>query len=607
MPPSRLISPFPAARPLLFAGLMLLAGSASLAQPVVIEKQPERVRLQLKWQHQFQFAGYYAAVDQGYYREAGLEVELIEARPGVDVAEVVLSGQAEFGVGTSDLILLRARGQPVVVLATIFQHSPLVLLARRGAGVDDLQALHDRPVMIEPGSAELFAYFRNEGVDPSTLRIEHHTFDVADLLSGRIAAMSAYQTDEPYLLKQAGVDYLTFTPRAGGIDFYGDNLFTTEVQIREHPERVKAFRAASLRGWDYALAHPEEMIRLILRDHPGRKDAGHLSFEAAQTIQLMHPALIETGHMNAGRWQHMINTYLELGMLAEPVPLDQLLYNTSDSPDLRWVYWSLGALAVLTLALLGWLLPLLRLNNQLRQAKEAADSGNSAKSRYLAFISHEIRTPLNGIVGVVELLRAEGLTEAQRELVRLIEQCVENLLKLINGLLDQAQIESGRLRIEISPLPVRTFVGDVCELFAAPARMKGLSLRHGVGDAVPATVLTDGLRLRQVISNLLSNAIKFTERGGVELQVIAQGDRLFFRVSDTGIGLTAGQAAKLFTPYSQADDSIARRYGGTGLGLAISRDLARLLGGDITVERRNAGTVFIVEIKAPAPTSDGVV
>ncbi len=591
----------------LFVSGLVMAAAPARAQPVVIEKPPERVRLQLKWQHQFQFAGYYAAVEQGYYREAGLEVELIEARPGVDVAEVVLSGEAEFGVGTSDLVLLRAKGEPVVVLATIFQHSPLILLAKRGAGVDDLHALHDKPVMIEPGSAELFAYFRNEGVDPSTLRIEHHTFDVADLLSGRIAAMSAYQTDEPYQLKQAGIDYLTFTPRAGGIDFYGDNLFTTEAQIRDHPERVKAFRAASLRGWDYALAHPDEMIRLILRDYPGRKDAGHLRFEAEQTIQLMHPALIETGHMNAGRWQHMVNTYLELGMIAEPVPLDELLYDASDSPDLRWVYWSLGALAVLALALLGWLLPLLRLNAQLRLAKEAADRGNSAKSRYLAFISHEIRTPLNGIVGVVQLLRSEGLTEAQRELVRLIEQCAENLLKLINGLLDQAQIESGRLRVEITPLPVRAFVGDVCELFAAPAKMKGLSLRHDIGDAVPATVLTDGLRLRQVISNLLSNAVKFTERGGVELHVIAQGDRLFFRVSDTGIGLTAEQAAKLFSPYSQADDSIVRRYGGTGLGLSISRDLARLLGGDITVERRTAGTTFIVEITAPAAPSDGVV
>lgn len=585
--------------------LFLAAGARSEAAPA---REPERVRLQLKWRHQFQFAGYYAAVERGYYREAGLDVELIEARPGVDAAQVVLAGGAEFGVGTSDLILLRGKGEPVVVLAAIFQHSPLVLLARRGAEVDDLHDLHDKPVMIEPGSAELFAYFKNEGVDPALLKIEHHTFDVKDLLSGRVAAMSAYQTDEPFLLKRAGVDYLTFTPRAGGIDFYGDNLFTTEKQIRDHPERVKAFRAASLRGWDYALAHPEEIIGLILRDYAPVKDVEHLRFEAAQVAQLMHPGLIETGHMNPGRWRHMMDTYAEFGMLGRPVVPDDLLYDALEKPDLRWVYWSLGGLGVVALGLLGWLLPLLRLNGQLRQAKENAETVNAAKSRYLAFISHEIRTPLSGIMGVVELLKGEGLTQVQAELLQLIEQCAESMLKLINGLLDQAQIESGRLKIEILPLPARPFVEAICELFSAPARVKGLVLRHTVDDSVPAVILTDGLRLRQILSNLLSNAVKFTETGGVELHVGANGDRVWFRVSDTGIGLTEEQSRQLFMPYIQADVTIARRYGGTGLGLAISRDLARMLGGDITIEnRRGKGAVFIVEIRAAAAQAGGVV
>lgn len=589
------------------AGVLVFAG-IGLGMVQAAPDTPDRVRLQLKWQHQFQFAGYYAAVKQGYYREAGLEVELIEAQPGVDPTQAVLDGKAEFGVGTSDLILLRSKGEPVVVLASIFQHSPLVLLARRGFGVDDLHGLHDKPVMIEPGSAELFAYFRNEGVDPAKLKIEHHTFDVKDLFSGRVAGMSAYQTDEPFLLKRAGVDYLTFTPRAGGIDFYGDNLFTTEEQIRSHPDRVKAFRAASLRGWDYALANPGAMIDAILRDYPGRKDRQHLEFEAEQVTQLMHPGLIETGHMNPGRWEHMMKTYAEFGMLANPVSLDGLLYDVSGKPDLRWVYWSLGGLGVVALGLLGWLLPLLRLNAQLRQAKENAETINVAKSRYLAFISHEIRTPLNGIVGVVHLLRSEGLTRAQAELVALIEQCADSLLKLITGLLDQAQIESGRVIIEILPLPTRTFVGEICELFSAPAKVKGLYLRYTVDDSVPQTILTDGLRLRQILSNLLSNAVKFTDTGGVELHVSAKGGRVWLRVSDTGIGLTDEQAQRLFMPYIQADASIARRYGGTGLGLAISRDLARLLGGDIAVEsRRGSGAVFIVEINAPETQSGGVV
>lgn len=588
-------------------GLALFGAGVDLGRA---ESAPtlDPVRLQLKWTHQFQFAGYYAAVAQGYYRDAGLDVSLIEAKPGVDAAHVVLSGGAEFGVGTSDAILLRGQGEPVVVLASIFQHSPLILLAPRGRGVDDLHGLHDKPVMIEPGSAELFAYFKREGVDPATLRIERHTFDVADLLSGRVAAMSAYQADEPFFLKRAHVDYLTFTPRAGGIDFYGDNLITTEAQIREHPDRVRAFRTASLKGWDYALAHPEEMIDLILARYPSTKDRAHLEFEATQVAQLMHPGLIETGHMNPGRWADMIKTYEEFGMLARPVSLRELLYDPEPTADRTWLYGSLGILGAAALGLLGWLLPLLRLNAQLRQAKERADSVNMAKGRYLAFISHEIRTSLSGIVGVVELLKLESQNQTQAELVQLMEDCAQSLMRLITSLLDQAQIEAGRLRIELQPVATRAFVTEVCDLFTAPARVKGITLTHHVEADVPLWIQTDGLRLRQILSNLLSNAVKFTDRGSVELGVDATGERVRFTVRDSGIGLTEEQRERLFTPYTQADATIKKRYGGTGLGLSISRELARLLGGDITVTSTpGQGAVFTVEIQAPAAPNDGLV
>ena len=158
--------------------VLLLAGglvSTLVAQPTAAL---DKVRLQLKWRHQFQFAGYYAAIAQGYYRDAGLDVQLLEAMPGHDPVDAVLAGEAEFGVGTSELALLRAKGKPVVVLAAIYQHSPLVLLARHQRGVEDLQALAALPLMIEPQSAELFAYFRNEGIDPAKLHIVHHTFEV---------------------------------------------------------------------------------------------------------------------------------------------------------------------------------------------------------------------------------------------------------------------------------------------------------------------------------------------------------------------------------------------------------------------------------------------
>jgi signal transduction histidine kinase len=591
----------------LSAGMLVVGvgSSVMLAAP----GEPDHVKLQLKWRHQFQFAGYYAAIAQGYYRDAGLEVELLEAVPGENPVDVVFAGKADFGVGNSDLLLSRAEGKPAVVLAAIFQHSPLALVARAVPGITAMPDLHNRPMMmVESEKAEILAYFKHEGVSLAGLRIQPHTQRIEDFIEGKVDAMSAYVTDQPFMLKEAGVDYRIFLARSGGIDFYGNNLFTTEAEIKEHPARVQAFRAASLKGWDYALAHPEEIIDLILKNYTTRHSREHLRFEAMKTAELMHPGIIEVGHNNPGRWRHIAETYAEFGLMPADFDLNGFLYVEHPQTDLTLLYGSLVALGVVAIGAIGWLLPLLRLNRQLRAAKTSAEGANTAKGRYLAFISHEIRTPLNGITGVVQLLREENLTKAQSELIALIEQCADSLLKLINGLLDQAQIESGRLKVEILPLPTRTFVAEICDLFNAPAKVKGLSLRYDVDADVPAEILTDGLRLRQILSNLLSNAVKFTANGGVELCVSAKGDRVWFRVSDTGIGLTQEQVNRLFTPYSQADDSISRRYGGTGLGLAISRDLARLLGGDITVERRNSGgAVFIVEIQAPAARAGGVV
>ena len=579
-----------------------------VAQSAPGAEKLDSVRLQLKWRHQFQFAGYYAAIQQGYYREAGLDVKLLEAVPGENPVEAVFAGHAEFGVGNSDLLLSRAEGKPAVVLAAIFQHSPLALVARATPGITAMPDLHNRPMMmVESEKAELLAYFKHEGVNLAGLRIQPHSQRIEDFIEGRVDAMSAYVTDQPFMLKQAGVNYLIFMARSGGIDFYGDNLFTTEEQIRKHPERVRAFRAASLKGWDYALAHPDEIIDLILRDYTTRHTRDHLRFEAVKTAELMHPGIIEVGHNNPGRWRHIAQTYAEFGLMPGDFDLTGFLYEENQKVDLVWVYSSLGVLALISLGAIGWLLPLLRLNRQLRTTKDSAEAANTAKGRYLAFISHEIRTPLNGIMGVAQLLREEQLTKTQADLVDMIERCAQSLLKLISGLLDQAQIESGRLKVEILPLPTRTFIAEISEFFQAPAKVKGLTLRHEIDANVPVEILTDGLRLRQILSNLLSNAVKFTDTGVVDLHVSAEGDRVRFSVSDTGIGLTEEQRRHLFTPYVQGDASISRRYGGTGLGLAISRDLARLLGGDITVAHHaGPGAVFIVEIHAPATSADVV-
>ena len=329
----------------------------------------DAVTLQLKWAHAFQFAGYYAASELGYYRDAGLDVDIREAKPGLDIVSEVTGGRAQFGVGTSSLLLSRKAGQPVVALAVIVQHSPYVLIAaKRG----DIQSIHDiagRRVMLEPQSDELNAYLRREGIPLSRIQRVEHSFDVRDLIQGRTDAISAYVTNQPYDLDRARFPYVTYTPRSAGIDFYGDNLFTSEQQLREHPDRVKAFREASLRGWVYAMEHPEAVIGMIMKKYPDRHSADYLRFEAAQYAPLIRKDLVAIGYMNPGRWRHIADTYAEIGMLPRDFPLDGFLYDPDPQPDLRRLYFFL-AIAIAAIGVVGAVaLYTTRLNRNLERSR----------------------------------------------------------------------------------------------------------------------------------------------------------------------------------------------------------------------------------------------
>ena len=314
----------------------------------------EQVALQLNWKHQFQFAGYYAAVEKGFYREAGFSAVLIEASEGVDPIDEVLAGRAQYGVGASELALRRAKGQPLVVLAVVLQHSPLVLMARGGRA----QSVHDlagKRVMLVPHETELYAYLAREGLPRGKFVELHHSFNPDDLIKGKVDAVSGYSTDEPYLLQQARLAYSAFSPRASGIDFYGDSLFTTEAQVRKDRFRVDAFRRASLRGWQYAMDNPGEIADLIRARYSDRHSREHLLFEAAEMYRLMQPELVEIGHSSSGRWRHISGVYAELGMLPLEHSLDGLIFDpAAPQADLAWLYRGFAAALAAFLAIVAF-------------------------------------------------------------------------------------------------------------------------------------------------------------------------------------------------------------------------------------------------------------
>ena len=315
----------------------------------------EKVVLQLPWHHQFQFAGYYMAEEQGFYRDAGLDVEIRDVSKGSNPVAEVLSGRADFGISGSGLLVERSLGKAVVAIAAIFQHSPVVFLALGQSDIHKPADLIGKKVMLSPGfqSLSLLALLHQEKLFDKIERLDT-SFDYHSLLNGETDIFNAYRTNEPYLLKTQGYQTNIIDPKDYGIDFYGDVLFTSEPFLQKKPKVVEKFRQASLKGWDYALNHPDEAIAVIRSTYQVKKTVAQLQFEAAEIKKIIRPDQIEIGAMELFRWAKIVHHLMAVGQIPASFNLtDNFLYEPPQGiqwQKLRfWIFGVLVAFAILVI------------------------------------------------------------------------------------------------------------------------------------------------------------------------------------------------------------------------------------------------------------------
>ncbi len=298
------------------------------------------IKVQLRWKHQFQFAGYYMALHKGFYEDVNLNVKLLEGDEKIDVVKTVLSKKADFGISNSSLILDYMKGLDVLNLGAIFQHSPNILLTTKDFK-SPVDLARDGKIALMGGDQdiELKAMFSKEGIDLSKVKFVTNENYFENFIEGKIEAINSYISNEPFVLNQKGLDFKIIDPRDYGLDFYGDTLFTSKLFYNNNYETVSAFRTATLKGWEYALENIEESVDVILKYYNTQnKSKEALIYEANTLKKLINNDLVEIGHINRGRWENIALVYKDLGLVKSLSKFDDFFYIENKKVDLTWFY-----------------------------------------------------------------------------------------------------------------------------------------------------------------------------------------------------------------------------------------------------------------------------
>ena len=313
---------------------ILLIQIIFIAYAVANNTSLEKVSLQLHWKQQFEFAGYFIAKEKGFFKDVGIDVDILEYHNGINLTQSVISKEHTFAIGYSNTILDEINTNKIVLLSANFQSSPHVLVSLKSSNINSIKDFKNKKIMIDKEatqSAAFISMLQANGISFDDMLIEKPSFKVEHLIDGTVDLASYYYTNETYSLDKKAIEYNIWDPKDYGFDFYSDILFTSKEELEKYPLLVENFRAASLKGWEYAFNHIDETVDIILQKYNSQnKTQGELLYEARALKELAYHDNIPFGTIQKEKIQRLIDIYTLLGLYKNNTNIDELIYQGSN-------------------------------------------------------------------------------------------------------------------------------------------------------------------------------------------------------------------------------------------------------------------------------------
>ncbi|MCM8541956.1 MAG: ATP-binding protein, partial [Lentisphaeraceae bacterium] len=591
------------------------------------ERAPELIKVELPGEVDYRYAGIISAMDQGFFQEKGLNVEVTFGSDKKSIQKRVLAGETDFSVCGSEIIIDHYNGLPLIVITAIFQRSPYVLVTKQEPNKSDLlkdKAGYKLSFSSKP-PIELLSIISSVGMTQNDFNFE--TDDESRLqrfIKGEFDGIEANYLYDIYSIQKAEKNVKIYAPENFGTEMYDHCFYTNKDFYHQNLSTVVKFRQALFKGWSYALANKGEVVNSMWENYDCKLEEKFIYHQEWMVVnRLILPDLIKLGSLRSSRWEKIRKMYVAQGLLPEDFKpghfyhSDVKLKSGFYSGYYKEIILALGLIILVVIILLimnrklvhmvdrrtlelaevNWQLSkfneeleakIQKRTVELEKALKNTEVASKAKSTFLANMTHEIRTPMNSILGFAQIMKEKTLDKDMVKYLDTINSSGQNLLRIINDVLDLSRVESGKFSLDYSRFNLLRLIEETMSMFSEEIHAKKINLKFHHADECPEYIYLDKDRLRQVLTNVIGNAVKFTEEGLIEVKLTLSmvGPKeadVIVEVKDTGIGIPEENLESIFGEFEQVDN-VHLNYGGTGLGLAISKRLVEMMGGELSVK-----------------------